>query len=250
MRIVTGLTVVLLLIVSSFALAQEERSGFGRREMPENAKPLFGANLDEADFGEGDWELTATGELIPHVDNVIWTKNKYKNYICEIEFKLDKGTNSGFLIQCSDKGNWIPNTIEIQLLDDAGKEPNYHSCGSFYGYQAPTKNTTKPAGEWNKMRVAVMGRRIAIFLNGEMINRINTEEWTDRLKSPAGTDIEQKFQGQSLAEAPADGYIGIQGLHGKSGIIFRNLKIVALPDVLPPRGEGPRPDGQRGQRNR
>lgn len=249
MRFLNYLAIASLLLVTTLAMAQEERGpgrqgggGFATRELPENAKPLFGDKLQDAIFPENAWEINADGELIPHVDGCIWTKEKYKNYMVEVEYKLGAGANSGFLIQCSDMKNWIPNTIEIQLLDDAGKEPNYHSCGAIYGYQGPSKNTTLPAGEWNKMRIIVRGDYIMVVQNGEMINRINAAEWTDRLKSPAGTDIEKKFQGKALAEAERVGHIGLQGLHGKSGIIFRNAKIAALPDELPAR------TGTRGQR--
>ena len=93
--------------------------------------PLFGENLENADFPEGSWELNDQKELCANKDAVIWTKEKYSAFICSFDFNLSEGANGGFLFQCSDKDNWIPNTLEIQLLDDAGKEPNYHSCGAF-----------------------------------------------------------------------------------------------------------------------
>ncbi|MCF0233634.1 MAG: DUF1080 domain-containing protein, partial [Thermoguttaceae bacterium] len=164
-----------------------------------NAVPLFGEKLENADFPEGVWSINDEGELVATKDAVIWTKEKYSSFYCSFEFNLSEHTNGGFLIQCSNKENWIPNTIEIQLLDDFGKDPDYHSCGSIYGFQAPSKNTTKKPGEWNKMDVMCMGRMITVVLNGEVINRINTAEWTDNAKSPAGTDIEEKFHGHSLA---------------------------------------------------
>ena len=137
--------------------------GFGPM-MGRNAEmvPLFGEKLENGDFPEGVWSFNDEGELVATKDAVIWTKEKYSSFVCEFEFNLSEHTNGGFLIQCSDKGNWIPNTIEIQLLDDAGQEPNYHSCGSFYGFQAPSKNVTKKPGEWNKMRVSCFGRMITV----------------------------------------------------------------------------------------
>lgn len=197
-------------------------------------EPLFGKNLEKADFPEGVWSMSAEGELTATKDAVIWTKEKYGSFVCSFEFKLSPHTNGGFLIQCSNKEDWIPNTIEIQLLDDAGQEPDYHSCGSIYGFQAPTKNVTKAPGEWNKMRVSCLGRVIKVWLNGELINEIDTNEWKDNAKSPSGTDIEEKFHGHSLASAEAYGYIGFQGLHGNAPMQIRNPKIQVyryLPDT-------------------
>ena len=191
-------------------------------------EPLFGANLEKGDFPEGVWYLDDEGCLCAKKDNVIWTKDKYSAFVCSFEFNLSEHTNGGFLIQCSDKDNWIPNTIEIQLLDDFGQEPDYHTCGAFYGFKAPTKNVTKKPGEWNQMVVMCMGRNITVFLNGEFINSINTAEWTDAAKSPTGTDIEEKFRGRTLASFEPYGYIGFQGLHGNSPMKIRNATIAPM----------------------
>lgn len=200
---------------------------------PGAERPLFGENLEEADFPEGVWYFNDEKELCANKDAVIWTKRKYSAFVCSFEFNLSEHTNGGFLIQCSDKGNWIPNTIEIQLLDDFGQEPTYHTCGAFYGFQAPSKNATKKAGEWNKMVVIVNDRDISVILNDEFINHINTAEWTDPAKSPKGTDIEEKFRGRSLASFEPYGYVGFQGLHGNAPMKIRNATInaIANPDT-------------------
>ncbi len=231
----TLVSVVSALILSvSVAYAQPGQDGRGPRgPMPMFGGPnsqvsLFGDKLENADFPEGVWYFNEDGDLCAKKDAVIWTKEKYSSFVCSFEFCLSEHTNGGFLIQSSDKDNWIPNTIEIQLLDDSGQEPNYHSCGSFYGFQAPSKNVTKKPGEWNQMTVMCMGRNIVVFLNGEMINRINTAEWTDNAKSPAGTDIEEKFHGRTLASFEPYGYIGFQGLHGNAPMKIRNAKISAI----------------------
>ncbi|MDO5581215.1 MAG: DUF1080 domain-containing protein [Planctomycetia bacterium] len=193
--------------------------------MAGEAKPLFGDKLQDADYNPAVWSMNDKGELSANKDAAIWTKVKYGDCKISMEYKLSKKANAGLLIQCSDKKNWIPNTIEIQLLDDAGSEPNYHGNCAFYGYQAPSKVLTKPAGEWNKVVVSISGRKITVELNGEIVNKIDTSEWKDCKKGPAGTDIEKKFQGKALADADPAGYIGLQGLHGKSSIVYRNLTL-------------------------
>ena len=232
MRKLTTVLTLLLTLTVSMVWAQDKcpcsncpLAALG--EKPE-FQPLFGAALENADFPEGAWTMTAEGELQPSQDREIWTKEKYGSFICSFEFKLSEHANSGFLFQCHDKGNWIPNTIEIQLHDDYGQEPNYHSCGAIYGFQAPSKNMVKPAGEWNEMTVICFGREITVILNGEVINRMNTAEWVDNAKGPNGTDIEKKFHGHSLASIEPYGYIGFQGVHGNSPVAFRNARIIPI----------------------
>lgn len=230
--------VAVALLCSSVAFAQQPgqngprgpRGGAGFPLMmgASEAVPLFGENLENGDFPEGVWYKDEDGCLCAKKDAVIWTKEKYSSFVCSFEFNLSEHTNGGFLIQCSNKEDWIPNTIEIQLLDDFGQEPDYHTCGAIYGFQAPRKNVTKKAGEWNQMTVFCNNRRIAVMLNGEMINNINTAEWTDNAKSPAGTDIEEKFHGRSLSSFEPYGFIGFQGLHGNAPMKIRNAVIIPV----------------------
>lgn len=189
-------------------------------------QPLFGENLEKADCDKAVWTVNDAGELSASRDSAIWTQEKIGDCRISFEYKLSERSNGGFLIKCSDKGNWIPNTVEIQLLDDAGSEPNYHGNAAFYGYQAPKKVLTKPAGEWNKMEVECKGSVMKIWLNGEFVNEMNMSQWTDKKISPNGTEIEGKFQGKALADADTVGFIGFQGLHGKSVIYYRNICIV------------------------
>ncbi len=221
LALVAGL---LFLSLGSVLLAQ----GTSRPPRAQKMLPLFGEKLADADYDKEVWSINEQGELSANKDSVIWTKKKYGSCFVSFEYKLSSKSNGGFLIQCSNKKDWIPNTIEIQLLDDAGSQPNYHGNASFYGYQAPGEVLTKPAGEWNKMDVFCHGRKIRIMLNGKLVNEIDTGEWKDATKGPAGTEIEKKFQGKALADSEPFGFIGLQGLHGKAPIFYRNLKISTM----------------------
>ncbi|MDO5567140.1 MAG: DUF1080 domain-containing protein [Planctomycetia bacterium] len=192
--------------------------------------PLFGEKLENAQMAADSWKFNDAGELYPaHKDVQIWTKEKFGSFVCKLEFKMSAGANSGFLFHCSDCDNWIPNAIEIQLLDDAGKAPQFRSSMSFYGYQAASKNVLKPAGQWNQLEVCSLGRQVRIKLNGEIVNQIDFSQWTDNAKSPAGTEIAKKFQHRNLAGMEPYGYIGIQGMHVKDiPITFRNLYVKRL----------------------
>ena len=200
-------------------------------QIPE--EPLFGDNLCDADAPEGVWSMASDGEFGANEDKAIWTSEKIGSFDCTFEFKMSPHANAGFLFSCTDKDNWIPNTIEIQLLEDYGCQPDYHSCASFYGYQGPTKNASKKANQWNKMRIQRVGCWVKVWLNDELVNTINTAAWTDREKSPAGTDIEEKFHGHSLASAEPYGFIGLQGLHHGEPVRYRNAVIKKVKNFAP-----------------
>src|SRR5436190_17097244 len=81
---------------------------------------------------------------------VTCTKERYGDFILSCDFKVSAGCNSGIFIRTGDPKDPVQTGIEIQILDSAGKEkPSRHDCGAIYDLVAPSKNTMKPAGEWN-----------------------------------------------------------------------------------------------------
>ena len=98
------------------------------KEHPDSAKraALFSNDLSNADF-PADVRSVKDGEITATKDQCLWTKDQYENFTLDLEFKLGDAANSGVIVYCSDKKNWIPNSVEIQILDDAApkwqKEP-------------------------------------------------------------------------------------------------------------------------------
>ena len=91
----------------------------------------------------------------------------------------------------------------MQIVADYGRPPTRGSAGSLYDVVAPKKNMSRPADEWNHVRIVTQGRRIQITWNGE--RTIDYE--TDRLTK---------------------GYIGLQNHDAKSVVRFRNIRITEL----------------------
>ena len=123
-------------------------------------------------FASGVWTKDAQGVLTASKDAAIWSANEYENFTLSFEYKLDPAANSGVIIYCpTDKmQKWIPNSVEIQLLDDNHdkwkKDPGYLKNSSLYGHLAPLATPAKPAGEWNQMTVTAKGQKIVVTLNG------------------------------------------------------------------------------------
>jgi hypothetical protein len=192
---------------------------------------LFAADLSNAVFPAGIWSWKA-GELSSKdQDEPIWTKQEYENFVLDLEFKLEPGANSGVFVYDTDMNNYIPNMVEIQLLDDAAPKwanipPNW-KCGGIFGHSAPMKPVVKPAGEWNRMTIRCQGPAISVLLNGELVTDINLKDWKSGEKNPDGSDI-PKWTPRPLSEMATKGRIGLQGAHGGIPAHFRNLKLKSI----------------------
>ena len=128
------------------------------------------------------------------------TEKEYGDFILEFEYAISEGGNSGVFIHSALEKNPAFTGHEMQILADHGKEPKKFTTGSLYDVVAPTRNMSKPHGEWNQVRIATQGRRIQITMNGEPI--IDYE--TDRLTR---------------------GYIGLQVHDSKAVVKFRTIRL-------------------------
>ena len=131
------------------------------------------------------------------------TKKQYGNFVLELDYSINEGGNSGIFIRSALKKNPAFSGHEMQIVADYGRPPTRGSAGSLYDVVAPKKNMSRPADEWNHVRIVTRGRRIQITWNGE--RTIDYE--TDRLTK---------------------GYIGLQNHDAKSVVRFRNIRITEL----------------------
>ena len=183
-------------------------------------------------FASGVWTKDAQGVLTASKDAAIWRAKEYENFTLSFEYKLDPAANSGVIIYCpSDKcagASWIPNSVEIQLLDDNHekwkKDPGYLKNSSLYGHLAPLATPAKPAGEWNQMTITAKGKKIVVTVNGVKTIDADLSKWTDAKKNPDGTKI-PPWLSRPWAELTTKGRIGFQGMHGGAKPYFRNVTI-------------------------
>jgi len=195
-----------------------------------NWQALFADDLSDAIFPEGIWTFEE-GILTASEDKAIWTAYDYDNFILDLEFKTDTGTNSGVILYCSDINNWIPNSIEIQIADDYAEQwassPPTWQCGAVFGHLPATKSMVEHPGEWNRFTITCVDKMVFVMLNGEQIIKMDMKLWTDMEKNPDGSEIPE-WLSKPVADLPTHGYIGFQGKHAGASIYFRNLKIKEL----------------------
>ncbi|SFS93956.1 protein of unknown function [Porphyromonadaceae bacterium NLAE-zl-C104] len=217
-----NITLISFYLLFASVTCQNSEKGF---------KPLFENDLSNADYNPEVWSHTE-GVLTATADEVIWTFNQFENFILDIEFKNDVNTNSGVIIYCPDKANWIPTAIEIQIADDHHEFwqslPENVRCGSIFGHKGANEQlVVNEPGFWNRMIITAKGQKIDIELNGKHIVSANLADWTSGTKNPDGTNIPEWLP-KPYAELQTKGFIGFQGKHGESGIWFRNIRIKQL----------------------
>lgn len=155
-------------------------------------QPLFNNDLSDAMDEKGAWYYEGK-ILTASEDACIFTYVEYENFVIDLEFKNEIGTNSGVIVYCTDRNNWIPHSVEVQIADDyyfqdKGWVPTY-MCGAIFGHLPPASTLVKAAGKWNHMNILCEGQRITVKLNGKIASDMDMALWTRGDKNPDGSDI-------------------------------------------------------------
>jgi Domain of Unknown Function (DUF1080) len=162
---------------------------------------LAGGDLTRHWFTEGNWKLDKDGVVAleprpgeqgwQRYNMYLWAKKKYADFDADFEYKVAKDGNSGFYFHVGDLKDPVTNGIEVQIYDSAGKPAGAklsdHDSGGIIPGVPPTKNTAKPAGEWNRMQVMVKGNKATVRLNGEVVNEANLAEGNLKSRPPTGS---------------------------------------------------------------
>ena len=105
-----------------------------------------------------------------------------------------------------DSGIYLRGCPQVQIWDPGNLKPNPKKEGSGGLYNnkknpsGPLKLADKPIGEWNRFRIVMMGDKVHIFLNGEMVVNDTTLEnyWDYAQPIPASGQIELQNHGNTL----------------------------------------------------
>ncbi len=187
--------------------------------------PLFAKGLEGCQDAD-NWTLI-DGVLTnpePKDGKNLWTQNEYENFILDLEFKLAENTNSGIFIRGADTVNWLHKAIEVQIYDSVGRKPDTHICGAIFDCLAPSANTVKEPGKWNRMTIKAADNIIIVILNNQQVLFMNLDHWPQAHRNPDGTENKFEIAYKDMART---GAIGFQD-HGKK-IWYRNIMIKELP---------------------
>lgn len=171
-----------------------------------------------------DGELTLTGKG----GGDIVTKEQYDAFELTLDYKISKGGNSGLMyhVKETDKAPYFTGP-EVQIQDNVdGKDPQ--KAGWLYQLYPAMTDATKPAGEWNTLRIVITPEKCEQYMNGvkycEYVK--GSKDWDEKVAKSkfAKWEGKDKATGEMVGFGkPTKGYICLQD-HGNV-VSFRNIKI-------------------------
>lgn len=128
----------------------------------------------------GGWEVI-NGELVFNGkgDNIATVK-KYGDVEMLVDWKLDKEGEEG------DAGVYLRGTPQVQIWDTSRTNVGAEvGSGGLYNNQKfeskPLKVADNPLGEWNTFKIRMVGDKVTVYLNGELVtDNIPLENYWDR----------------------------------------------------------------------
>ena len=153
-------------------------------------------------------------------------QNPIGDFVLALDFQITPKCNSGVFIRTEPlaprPGKDVGfNGIEIAIDDTT--TAGFYDTGAVYDLVKPTKNAMKPVGQWNHMVVVADGPKLEVEINGQLVTRMNFDEWTAANKRPDGSD--HKFD-IAYKNHPRLGFLGLQD-HGSS-CRYKNIKLLKL----------------------
>ena len=160
---------------------------------------------------KGDW-AAENGDLVCVAHrglNYLRADKEYGNFTFSLEYKISRGGNSGLGIRTAKAGWPSGDGMELQILDQPGEVKD--STMSIYGNLPPLDRADK-SEEWNRVVVKADGHMISAWINGELVQQVNTARLPE------------------LKHRHLKGWIGVQDHGGK--IRFRELYVHEAPDGM------------------
>ncbi|MFO7903074.1 MAG: 3-keto-disaccharide hydrolase [Planctomycetota bacterium] len=187
---------------------EEQRLGF---------QLLFDGRTDAGWKHNGNW-VVEEGTLFrkERGGDITYTVAKVPDdFELRFEWKVSKGCNSGVYYR--------PGQYEYQILDDAnspyGENPR-QSAASLFFCMAPSKDATRPFGQWNEGRIVGKGPVIQHWLNGEKVIDFDYTDprWAEEVEllHIRGADLAARGANLRLQDHGAD-------------VWFRGLRLRTIP---------------------
>ena len=221
----TARTAATLLILFIFVGCKTQSKNWTILFDGKNVTGLRGYKMEN--FPWDNWKIVnGTLKTLVHEKGVdIISKEKYKDFELELEWKVQSGGNSGIFYFANEKGDHIwQSAPEMQVLDNIvhvdGKR-TITSAGALYDLIAPSETVVKPVGEFNQVRIVSKNNHIEHWLNEVKI--LEYDYQNDNFKRLIK---KSKFRDMPFFAKEVEGAIGLQGDHGE--VWYKNIRIRKL----------------------
>lgn len=202
------ISLVIFCALTDIAYGQEQQTGNGLNQPPEGFRPLFNgkdlkgwnglvgnpelrSEMNEEELAKKQKEANRAMRRHWSVrDGVLFfdgegpslvTEKKYKDFEMMVDWKIEPGGDSGIYLRGSP---------QVQIWD-INEWPQ--GSGGLYNNQNHPSEPLVPAdnavGEWNRMRIKMVGEKVTVHLNGELVvdNVVLENYWNrDRPIYPEG----------------------------------------------------------------
>ncbi|MEW6157359.1 MAG: family 16 glycoside hydrolase, partial [Verrucomicrobiota bacterium] len=193
-----------------------------------NGQNLEGWHNFKTNTIRAGWQVK-DGALVcvdPHNAGDLCTAEQFDWFELELEYNISPGGNSGIMYHVTEEGRAAWATGPEFQLEDNKEARDPIRCGWLYAlYQPPVDpqtgkplDATKPAGEWNHIRLLISPERCEHVINGVKYFEyvLGSEDFKQRV-------ARSKFNRMPLFAKSQKGFIALQGDHGQ--VSFRNIKI-------------------------
>ncbi len=155
----------------------------------------------------------------------IITREQFGDFELSIEWKVAGPGNSGIMFRVTeDADKSFMTGPEYQILNNDvhpdGQKPKT-SAGANYALHAPTKDMTRPVGEWNHTIIKADGPHVEHWMNGEKI--VAYELWSEEWEKLVADSKFSKWPGYGRNKA---GHICLQD--HSDPVWYRNIRIRKL----------------------
>jgi 3-keto-disaccharide hydrolase len=97
------------------------------------------------------------------------TKKDYRDFEMLVDWKIPPRGDSGIYLRGSPQVQiWDPFTQPMRFGSEVGSGGLYNNKKN---PSSPFKVADRPIGEWNRFRIIMVGERVHVFLNGELVTR-------------------------------------------------------------------------------
>jgi hypothetical protein len=160
----------------------------------------------------------------------IVTDSEYENFDLKLEWKVQKGTNSGIMFDVHEDPSKYQNTYEtgpeMQVLDNDGHPDGKifkHRAGDLYDLIPCKQQTVKAVGEWNQVEIRLKNGHLKFTLNG--VDVVETKMWDDNWNKMVAGSKFAKMPGFAIYHK---GHISLQDHGGNEDVWFKNIMIKQL----------------------